>query len=157
MFFKNKHVIASLIIAPILALISYFAVDYYVSEVPHLAKQGQDYKMLVKPNCRWESGYCDLVNNDLKIKITSNNQVYGNNKILLSSTVALQGVEFKLVESGVSSTLMKMNALNSDNKTWESHVLNIESLDYLQFVVSANQSIFYAQVPAVFVYKEKAF
>ena len=157
MFFKNKHVIASLIVAPILALISYFAVDYYVSEVPHLAKQGQDYKMLVKPNCRWESGYCDLVNNDLKIKITSDNQLYGSNKILLSSTVALQGVEFKLVEAGVSSALMKMNALNSENTAWESHILNIESLDHLQFVVSANQSIFYAQVPDVFIHKEKAF
>jgi hypothetical protein len=58
MFFKNKHVITSMIVAPILAIISYFTVDYYVAEVPHKAKQGQSYKMLVKPNCRWASGAC---------------------------------------------------------------------------------------------------
>jgi hypothetical protein len=44
-----------MIVAPILAIISYFTVDYYVAEVPHKAKQGQSYKMLVKPNCRWAS------------------------------------------------------------------------------------------------------
>jgi hypothetical protein len=48
-----------------------------LAEVPHKAKQGQSYKMLVKPNCRWASGACDLINGALKIHITADTQAYG--------------------------------------------------------------------------------
>jgi hypothetical protein len=33
--------------------------------------------MLVKPNCRWASGVCDLINGALKIHITADTQAYG--------------------------------------------------------------------------------
>jgi hypothetical protein len=155
MFFKNKHVITSLIVAPILAIISYFAVDHFVSEVPHQAKDGQLYKMLAKPNCRWESGYCDLINGDLEITITSDNKAYGQNTLFVKSTVNLKGVKYAVVDQkGGLSAPKLMRAIGSKDIEWSSLPLNIKKSDYLQFVISVNDSVFYAEVPSVFIYKE---
>ena len=156
MFFKNKHVIASLIIAPILAIISYFAVDYYVAEVPHKAKKGGLYKFLVKPNCRWESGSCRLVNGDIELHIKPKNPEYGNNYIYLKSSVALESVRFALVKKkGDSSQPNLMKAANNTNTLWSSNKINISKPDYLQLAVSVGGSIFHAEVPAIFVYEEE--
>lgn len=155
MFFKNKHVIASLIIAPILAIISYFAVDYYVAEAPHKAKQGQLYKMLAKPNCRWESGICELVNGELEIVIISQTQTYGLNQLLLRSSTALKDIKFALVEKkNKVSKPRSMLASDDKNTAWHSPQINISKSDYLQFVISVNESVFYAEIPAIFIYKE---
>ncbi len=155
MFFKNKHVITSFIVAPILAIISYFAVDYYVAETPHKAKQGQDYKMLVKPNCRWESGMCDLINGDLEIAITSQTKTYGLNQLFLDSSTPLKGVKFALVEKrNKTSEPVSMLATDANQTAWKSLKINVSKSDYLQFAISVNESVFYAEIPAIFIYKE---
>jgi hypothetical protein len=152
MFFKNKHVITSMIVAPILAIISYFAVDYYVAEVPHKAKQGQSYKMLVKSNCRWESGACDLVNGGLKIHITSDAQVYGLNTLFIDASSDLKGIKFALVKAkDKTSKPQSMTPSNGSKISWQSPQINVIKSDYLQFVISANESLFYARVPTVFI------
>ena len=144
-----------MIVAPILAIISYFAVDHYVAEVPHKAKQGQSYKMLVKPNCRWESGACDLINGELKIHITSDSQVYGLNRLFVDVSSDLKGIKFALVKvKNNTSKPQSMTSSNGSKISWQSPQINIIKSDYLQFVISVNESIFYAQVPTVFIYKE---
>lgn len=157
MFFKNKHVITSMIVAPILAIVSYFAVDHYVAEVPHKAKDGQLYKMLAKPNCRWESGHCELVNGELELLITSDSQQYGNNHFRLKSETLLQGVKFAIVsEKGRHSEPESMRLINeASNQIWLSSLINVKRSDYLQFVISVGGSVFYAEVPAIFTYKDK--
>ncbi|CAC9955584.1 hypothetical protein [uncultured Gammaproteobacteria bacterium] len=154
MFFKNKHIITSLIVAPILALISYFAVDYYVAEVPHKAKQGQAYKMLVKSNCRWESGMCDLINGDLKINITSDTQTYGLNRLFINASNGLKGIKFAVVEKkNKTSEPHSMMVLDALYTSWQSPQMDIAESDYLQFVISVNESVFYVEIPAIFIYK----
>ena len=158
MFFKNKHVITSLIVAPILAIISYFAVDYYVAEVPHKAKDGQLYKLLAKPNCRWESGYCDLVNGNLELLITTNSLNYGQNYLHLRSETPLQKVNFSLVNQKNSQSSPKsMVPADAAGTSWQSSLIQINKTDYLQFAVQAGGSTFYVEVPAIFVYKDKDF
>jgi len=156
MFFKNKHVITSMIVAPILAIISYFAVDYYVAEVPHKAIDGQLYKMLAKPNCRWESGHCDLVNGDLELLITSDSQLYGDNHFRLKTETPLEGVIFAIAsEKGGHSQPESMRLVQAGNKIWESSLVNVKRSDYLQLAVSVNGIIFRAEVPAIFTYQDK--
>jgi hypothetical protein len=58
-----------MVVAPILAIMSYLATDHMVSEKPHIAKDGNIYKMRVNSNCRWDSGKCTLDNEDIKIDI----------------------------------------------------------------------------------------
>lgn len=158
MFFKNKHVIAAMIISPILAIMAYFAVDHYVAEVPHSAKKGNSYKMLVKPNCRWQSGKCDLVNNDVKFSIKGSVQNFGINNIYLVSSVGLTNVQLALTskKDGISSP-ESMIATNDEKTNWKSKQFDILSTDYLQFAVKIGESYFYAQVPAIFIHKEQSF
>jgi hypothetical protein len=158
MFFKNKHVITSMIVAPILAIISYFAVDYYVAEVPHKAKDGQLYKMLVKPNCRWESGHCDLVNGDFEVLVTSDSQKYGFNHFNLASETPLREVKFALVGAkGDHSLPDTMSLMKASGQLWQSSLVNVKASDYLQFVISVGASVFYAEVPATFTFKDTDF
>ena len=158
MFFKNKHVITSLIVAPILAIISYFAVDYYVAEVPHKAKEGQLYNMLAKPNCRWESGQCHLIHRDLELTFTADTQAYGRNHFFLESTAPLKGIVFAVAEQkGGQSTPTAMASIGTDKTMWKSIEIDVKQSDYLQFAISINGSIFQAEVPAVFTYKEELY
>ena len=55
-FFKNRHLVIATLMAPVLALISYYAVNALVSETPHAAKAGQSYQLAEKPNCRRGGG-----------------------------------------------------------------------------------------------------
>ncbi len=58
--FRNKHLILAFLIAPVLAIIAWFSVDYFVAEKPHSAKPGASYELIAKPNCRRFSRRCDL-------------------------------------------------------------------------------------------------
>lgn len=65
----NKHVVIALVIAPILAVIAWFAVEKLWGEQPQPAAPGISYPLLAKSNCRYESGLCTLENNDLSLEI----------------------------------------------------------------------------------------
>lgn len=152
MFFTNKHVISAMIVAPILAIISYFAVDYYVSEVPHKAQQGELYKMLVKPNCRWESGQCDLVNGDFKVLITLERQIDGKIQFFIASQMALEEVNFALVKQrGGDSLPTSATWVEGNRMLWKTMAVEVNKSDYLQFVISVNGATFYTEVPAIFI------
>ena len=67
--FKNKHVVIAMLVAPVLAIMAWFAVDYFVGERPHAATPGSAYTLVAKSNCRYASGQCDLENADFKLRI----------------------------------------------------------------------------------------
>ena len=46
---KNKHMVIAMLMAPVLALISYYAVNALVSETPHAAEAGQSYLLVENP------------------------------------------------------------------------------------------------------------
>ena len=157
-FFKNKHVIAALIIAPILALIRFFAVDYYVSERPHQAVEGQTYSLVAKSNCRWASGHCKLENSDFKLHLQGVTHTYGSNQILLDSNTELQSVSYAVVPaSGVSSQPVAMRNTDNTQQNWRSQNVNINQTDYLQLVIRSNGIQFFAEVPLVFIFKEEVY
>ena len=68
-FFTNKHVITAFIVAPILAVLSYYAVDLLLKEQPHVAVAGSSYPLVAQSNCRYTSGRCDLKNADFVAQI----------------------------------------------------------------------------------------
>jgi len=67
--FTNKHVIIAMLVAPVLAIMAWFAVDYFIGERPHAAKEGAAYTLIAKSNCRYDSGQCDLENSDFKLNL----------------------------------------------------------------------------------------
>jgi hypothetical protein len=128
------------------------------SSVPHKAKQGQSYKMLVKSNCRWASGACDLINGALKIHITADTQAYGLNVLFVDASSDLKGIKFALVKAKDKiSKPQSMTASNGSKTSWQSPQIKVIKSDYLQFVISANESLFYAEVPTVFIYKDRVY
>lgn len=88
--FKNKHVVAAFIIAPILSIGAYFATDFAVSERPHVAKEGASYPLVAQSRCRYESGICTLANGELKLDITISKQ---QDLISVHSNQDLSGIE----------------------------------------------------------------
>ena len=97
--FKNKHIIAALIVTPILTIIAYFAMDYMVSEKPHKAQAGASYELVEKPNCRYPSGICGLKNADFEVDMHVELLDDGYMQLSLESVYPLDGVKLALVDS----------------------------------------------------------
>ena len=97
--FNNKHILAAMIVSPILAVITYFAIDYVVKEKPQAAQQGQSYPLVAKSNCRYSSGQCNLENSDFKasLKVESIN---GQPSLSLDVNYPLEGVMIGIAKQG---------------------------------------------------------
>ncbi len=93
--FTNRHVLVALLVAPLLALIAYFAVDLVVAEKPRQAQAGASYPLAAKSNCRYHSGRCRLVNGDVSIELTVQGQ-----RLVLSPNHAASGIRLAIVANG---------------------------------------------------------
>jgi hypothetical protein len=158
--YKNKHVVIAMIVAPILAVISYFAVDMAVSEKPHAAKAGASYELAEMPNCRYSSGVCGLKNGDFEVKLSAQMQGDQHMLISLNSVVPLDGVKITLMqEAGTDmSAPLDMQPQGSTATQWSVKLPqpNIES-DRLQLVMSSNQVLYFGETHLTFVNYETIF
>ena len=68
-FLASLAIVIALLVAPVLALIAYFAVDAVVAEKPEKALAGSSYPLVAKSNCRYASGRCSLENGDVQLEI----------------------------------------------------------------------------------------
>lgn len=151
--FKNKHVIVALIVAPILALISYFAVDYMVSEKPQAAKPGTAYPLVAKSNCRYTSGRCRLENGDFVVTVT-----VPANTLKVTSPHVLSHVEVYIAtDSDDTGDFIHLQP-NEDGRHWsvslpvrptESHLLRI--------VTIAADTIYYGETILTFMNYQTSF
>ncbi len=147
----NKHVIIAMIVAPILAVIAYFAVDHYVSEKPHQAVKGASYPLVAKSNCRYESGKCTLQNGDIKVSITA--EIIGATaaNILLESNIALQGAKIALAQEGKNSTPLNMTSQHNESTQWVVSVTpDLLDNTQLQLALSINDTVYFGEVSTVF-------
>ena len=157
-FFTNKHVIASLIIAPILAILAWFLVDDWVADDVLKVEKGILYPLVAKSNCRWPSGYCYFENEDVEIKITTDTQNFGQNKLMVRSEIPMSNINFALVTNpDEMSNQMAMRPIDNTYQQWESDVINIMDQMYLQFLFVINESKFHGQAPTTFIYKEPVY
>ena len=153
--FKNKHIVAAVIIAPVLALIGYFATDHAVNEKPHAAEAGASYSLVARPNCRYTSGQCALYNGDLKIDV----QLVDSQTLSVTSSAPLNAAEISIqyVESGVEKK-MQLTAKESDPQYWETTLSQLpQSSDVLRIVVSAQESLFFAETALGFLEYETVY
>lgn len=137
--------------APILGLISYFAVDYAVKEVPHKLQDRHYYKLLVKSNCRWDSGYCTLTNGDVELNL-SVKRINTDTVLLLKSKTGLAQVNVAIVEH-IESQKQPELMQNSNNNNYYYVMPAFLPNMYLQLSVKIKKSIFYTVVPLIFTQK----
>ena len=149
-FLKNKHIIIALIVAPILALISFFATDYIVSERPHKAVKGSVYPLNVTSSCRWQSGQCGLQNNDVDLMLKGRWQITSSVLSLhLSSNIALEQV--KIAFSNDQNLPKDMMPKDGFKKKWTTSFNKSEKSEKLNIAVTTKDITFIAQFPALFL------
>ncbi len=157
MFFKNKHVIIAMIVAPILAVISYYMVDQVVKERPHTAIKGNSYPLHAKSNCRYTSGECDLVNESFKVKLIVEKQSQEHILKLISSH-PIEGVKVGFSASSTQAESVveavnpsSMHASNDKYLDWSITLPNKPNPDTkLIIAMSVNGVRYYAETRMTF-------
>ena len=156
---KNKHIIVAMIVAPILAIIAYFATDSLVGEKPHKAEAGKSYSLVALPNCRYPSGHCTMKNAgfslDLKVEQAGVNVM----TLSLDSKHPLQGVKAALVaneqQTGAPADLI---ATDDTALHWTVDLSGEHSeLSRLRLVVAAEDSFYYGETGLAFIDYQTSF
>ncbi len=141
---KNKHMIVAVIVAPVLALISFFATDFIVSEKPQAAQEGQSYTLVGRPNCRYTSGICTLKNGDMAIDV-----VFDNNQVTVESKLPLEGIKV-----GINDQSPVSLSSSDDQLNWQTPITKPRANDTLKLVAKVDGAIYFAEHSLGFVNKE---
>ncbi len=151
----NKHIIVALLVTPVLAILAWFAVGALVGEKAQRAQPGQSYPLVERSNCRYDSGQCDLRNEDLKLSITLDGGA-SHPRLLLSSSAALDGALLAVAQAGDSSpgaqAPLAMLRQDSAGHRW---ALALDELpapgQRLRVVVQTGGSNFFAEASTTFL------
>ncbi len=150
--FKNKHVVIAMLVAPVLAIMAWFAVDYFVGERPHAAKPGSAYTLVAKSNCRYASGQCDLENADFKLTIRPEMVSASSVALTLTASHGLQSAAMGLVEGDNTQPPAPMTRTDDTGTEWQGLLPGPGSDDAtIRVAVTANDATWYAEVPVVFL------
>ena len=152
----NKHVIVAMIVAPILAVIAYFATDAAVSETPQAALAGQSYQLVAGGNCRYKSGICSMKNGDVKLDIIwqSNNDQAG--QIVVQSNYPLQGAKVALGTSQPEP--ISLVPLDDSNTRWQLLAEHDKDVSQpLKVVIGIDETLYFGEADTVFFDYETSF
>jgi len=148
--FKNKHVVVAMLVAPVLAIMAWFAVDHFVGEKPHVAKPGEAYSLLARSNCRYDSGQCVLVNGDFELTLRPMDMAASSINIELVSKHSLQSATIGLADTGAPPSALA--ATDSTALHWTAAISRpAGGNSTLRVAVVAEGTTYYAEVPAVFL------
>ena len=150
--FKNKHVVIAMLVAPVLSVMAWFAVDYFLSERPHAAKEGAAYSLIAKSNCRYDSGQCDLENSDFKISIRLVSVTDRNLQLELTSAFPLQSATLGVVNDGIPVPPAGMSVVADDPVLWTTRIDRpANNFSTIRVAVTADGSTWYAEIPVTFL------
>ena len=154
---KNKHVTLALLIAPVLAIIAWFSVDYFVAERPHAAKAGASYPLVAKPSCRRLSDGCELVNEDFRLTVAVTSFNAGGAEIDLTSVFPLGRVAIGVVNAGVEDAPpTALGRSDMEGKRWRGRVGgSLDADTALRVAAVAGGSTYYAEIPVTFFFRAK--
>lgn len=151
--FGNKHVMIAMIVAPILAIISYFATDYFVADAPVAAEEGGAYSLLARPNCRYDSGQCTLKNGDLEIHLRKHQGDDGVYRLEVKSNQPLEGLKASLLTEGQKTEAAPeiFSMLESSGKSWALALTNeTANAAQIRLATQVGGTVFYASTGTAF-------
>jgi len=157
-FFKNKHVISALIVAPILAVLAYYLVDLFVREQPKPAVAGTSYQLVAKSNCRFSSGACDLVNGSFMSTLNII-KTDGGNELVLTSNYDLQNAHIGFVSSkGHEFGPYTLKRNGNDSKRWAMEFdLPSNNNTLLRIAITADNAHYFAETAMGFSHYETSY
>lgn len=149
----NKHVIIAMLVAPVLAIIAWFGVDYLVAEQARPAEPGAMYPLVARSNCRYDSGQCDLANNDLKLSIRPVKLESDRTTLSLESDFVLEHVMFALVVGADEVVGIAAATQTPEGDTlWVIDIpAHADPEAVFRVAVTVQRTIYFAEVPAVFM------
>ncbi len=150
--FKNMHLVVAMLVAPVLAVMAWFAVDYFAGERPHAATEGAGYTLIAKPNCRYDSGQCDLENSEFGLSLRPLAVTDAAVELEMTSAFPLQSAALGLVDNGAELLPSPMHSTADDGLHWTAKINRPTRADAaLRIAVTAQGATWYAEVPVVFM------
>lgn len=148
---KNKHLILAMFIAPVLAILAYFATDYIVSEKPQMAQQGDAYKLAANSNCRYQSGVCTLKNGDIEVSVRARRVDANKLELIVSSEFDIQSALILFVNDRKDNK-SKPVAMKAESKnSWKIKLNKNEDENTLRLALGIGSSLYYAETTAIFI------
>lgn len=145
---KNKHIVVALLVAPVLALIAWFAVDGLVAEQPHAAVAGASYKLVEKPGCRYAGGDCVLVNGDFRLQLTASK----TGRLTINGSHALSSVMIAADTGSVSlEKPLSMTKVNDQGQVWQLDLDDVHPELQLRVLASAGRASYFAETTLAFM------
>jgi hypothetical protein len=131
---------------------AWFAMDYFIGERPHAAKDGATYTLIAKSNCRYDSGQCDLENSDFTLSIRPVSLTTSSVQLEVTSAFPLQSAALGLVDNGAELLPAPMKPTAEDGLRWTAQIdrptrANAE----IRIAVTAQGAMWFAEVPVVFM------
>jgi hypothetical protein len=149
--FTNKHVVIAMIVAPVLALLAWFAVGQLLGDNPQKALAGQSYPLVEKSNCRYASGTCDLENAEFRLRLSLEQLPTGLN-LLLTSSHALQGVLLAVGEPDSESVPTMMRTSDGQGLHWRLAIARVPASDErIKLIARAGGSSYFAEASTLFM------
>jgi len=152
--FTNKHVVIAFIVAPILAVIAYFGVDYMVAEKPHAAQAGASYKLATRANCDHQSGMCRMVNGDVELNLAWQAE---SRTLLAESNLPVQGIKLAVGDPN-HSLPVDFEMVDSTAMKWQLLLSNVPHPgEAINMVMSLNDSFYFGETTAIFLAYETSY
>ena len=150
--FTNKHVVVAMLVAPVLAIMAWFAIDHFIGERPHAAKEGAAYTLVAKSNCRYDSGECDLENADFKLTIRPMSFSSSSIQLEMTSAFPLLSATLGLVNDGTAASPSPMAATTDEALHWTTRIDRPHGDNSsIRVAVTARGATWYGEVPTVFL------
>ena len=150
-FFSNKHVITALIVAPLLAVGSWYLVDLAVKEKPQPAVAGKSYPLVAKSNCRYSSGDCDLVNADFRSQLQVTKDPDGQVLVLRSSHPVQSVLVGFVTAKGDELEPVAMHSRSADQQHWETRLTVAAGEDtQIRLAITADRAHYFAETSLAF-------
>jgi hypothetical protein len=159
---KNKHLILAMFVAPVLAIIAYFSVDFVVSEKPQAAVEGAAYKLAARSNCRYQSGACTLKNGDIEVHLHARRIDDKTVELKMQSELPVQNAIISHVVGELASNPVEMiTDVAADGELAADRYVILKLSDpentRLRMALSIADTMYYAETTAVFVDYETSF
>ena len=141
-----------MLVAPVLAILAWFAIDYFLAERPHAAKPGGSYKLVAKSNCRYDSGQCDLENGDFGLTLQPTEVTSASVALVMTSRFPLQQATIGFIDDDSQQPPSKMAPTTSDATAWTATLeIPTDSESALGIAVTSGGATYFAEVPTTFL------
>ena len=150
---KNPHLVTALLVAPVLAVFAYMAIDALVRERPAPAVAGAVYPLVARPNCRRPGGQCTLVNASVELHLAATSESLARARIRITASHPLQRVALAITDSTLASPeLTPFAAVDRDRHVWQGELQRTATgASAVRLAAVSNDSRFFAEFSSDFL------